>query len=195
MCPESAPALGRAVMLLMFGLPAVLCFIGGLVMLAKLLRTPRRPLEAMASIVGMLDGTGAFTNFSPQARKERDALPLVVRRHRVLDASGVPLSLSRLSARSSSHSLGLEVDLCELAWPEGTLPEQRFVPDRWLTTELSGGQIELDSLPTGPREEQRDGLVRWTFTGAEIDAGDAEQHFRQVAAALGVGGAKAGPYR
>jgi hypothetical protein len=43
----------------------------------------------------------------------------------------------------------------------------------------------LSSSGVGPREERRRDVVRWTFTGEEIDSGAVESHFRTVATALG----------
>jgi len=103
---------------------------------------------------------------------------------RLATAGGAPLTVSRVSATSSSHAVKLEADLCSVAWPEGASPSACLVPDRWLTVELSGSGSDLAKLPPGPREERRGDVVRWTFTGEEIDAGDVESHFLTVATAL-----------
>ena len=86
---------------------------------------------------------------------------------------------------------------CTRSVPGPTIAEARFVPDRWLTADLSSDEAILAKLPTGPREDRHEGVVRWTFTGPEIDAGDVEEHFRKVAAALGVVEApvRGDPYR
>lgn len=67
-----------------------------------------------------------------------------------------------------------------------------FVPDRWLTVDLEGPEAELAKLPRGPREDRRPGVVRWTFTGDELDAGKAAECFHRAAAAWR---ASASPYR
>jgi hypothetical protein len=153
-------------------------------------------MGGMAAIVEILRGTGAFTTLSQTPRKDRDGLPVVVGANGLLDARAAPLSIGRLAARSSSHAVALEADLWRLAWPQGASAEARFVPDRWLTANLTGSETALARLPSGPREERRPGLVRWTFTGAEVDAGQAKHHFRSVAAALsGAPDAPSSPYR
>ena len=103
---------------------------------------------------------------------------------RRLGEAQAPLSVSPLTATSSSHAVKLEAELCRVAWPEGTQSQMCLVPDRWLTVDLSGAGSDLAKLPPGPREERRGDVVRWTFTGEEIDAGDVESHFLTVATAL-----------
>jgi hypothetical protein len=179
-------------MLLVCGLPVVVLALVALVMLAGLARRGRGPLEGMDVIREALRCAGAFGRPSLSARKERDGLPVVFRSGFDLRAGAAPLSVSRLGARSSSVGLILEADLCSLSWPEGVAPEARFVPDRWLTVDLRGAEAVLAKLPPGPREERRPGLLRWTFTGPEIDAGHVADHLRAVA---GDRASAASPYR
>jgi len=172
-----------------FALPAVLT-------LRRMLRAPRRPIEGMDAIVRTLRGTRVFSAFKMTPRKERDGLPVPVNAGGRLEVGKAPLTLSRVIATSPDHSLSLEADLCRVDWPAETSPHMRFVPDRWLTTELSGDPADLARLPQGPREERRqspregrtDVVVRWTFTGQELDHGAVERQFRMVATGMGLGG-------
>lgn len=178
--------------LLVPGLPALVFALIAVIELVRLLRAPRTPLGEMAAVEEMLRGSGTFTTFAKTPRKDRDGLPVVVRTGEYLMDAAAPLSLCRLSARSSSHEVALDADLCRVTWPEGLLPDQRFLPDRWLTVDLSGSEADLAKLPEGPREDRAAGVVRWSWTGEDLDAGDAAEHFQKVAEALGAGGS---PYR
>ncbi len=189
---SASTALAHGVALSVLGLPALVLSIVGVVMLVRHVLEPRKPLPGVAPVVELLRSSGAFTAFETTPRKCRDGLPLPARTDGYLQDGAAPLSVSRLSATSSSHGIKLDADLCELAWPDGVLAEARFVPNRWLTVDLKGSEAELAELPQGPREERRPGVVRWTFTGEEFDAGDAAECFHRVAAALS---AFASPYR
>lgn len=160
--------------------------------LRRLLRVPRKPLEGMNAIAQALRDTRAFTEVTMPAHMERTGLPLVVQVDGRLDEAKAPLCVSPLTATSSSHAVKLEAELCRVSWPEGASPDACLVPDRWLTCELSGAGADLTRLPPGPREERRRDVVRWTFTGEEIDSGAVQSHFHLVATVLG-GGAR--PYR
>ena len=183
-----AGAIGVA---LICGVPSLVLSIVGLVKLIRLLRVPRLPLEGMTEIEAMLRGTHAFSKVKLGARNDREGLPVVVRDGKLLATGAARLSLGRLLASSSAHSIVLEADLCQMTYPEGAAPESQLVPDRWLIVELSGGESELAKLPHGPREERRDGIVRWTFRGDELEAGEVEDCFRKFASAVSA----AGPYR
>ena len=152
--------------------------------LRKLLGGPHKPLEGMNVIAQALRNTRAFTEVTMPAHMVRSGLPLVVRVDGRLDEAKAPLSVSPLTATSSSHAVKLEAELCRVSWPEGASPDACLVPDRWLTCELSGAAADLARLPPGPREERRGDVVRWTFTGEEIDSGAVESQFLTVAAAL-----------
>jgi hypothetical protein len=166
------------------GLPILICSLVSITYLRRVLRVPRQPLEGADAIARTLRGTRAFSEVTVTARKDRDGLPLVVQNEGRLAEAKATLSVNRLTATSSSHAVKLEADLCRMNWPEGTSPQTRLVPDRWLTVELSGAGSDLAKLPTGPREERRHDVVRWTFTGKEIDSGAVESHFLTVASAL-----------
>jgi hypothetical protein len=165
------------IMFIAFSLPTIFG-------LRKLLRVPRKPLEGMNAIAQALRDTRAFTEVTMPAHMERSGLPLVVRVDGRLDEAKAPLSVSPLTATSSSHAVKLEAELCRVSWPEGASPDACLVPERWLTCELSGAGADLTRLPTGPREERRGAVVRWTFTGEEIDSGAVQSHFLTVAGAL-----------
>ncbi len=174
---------------LMFGIPGLALTILGITALRRLLLRPRKPLEGMDAVALTLRGTRAFSEVTLTPKKVRDGLALVVRQHGYLDEVRAPLSVGRLSASSSTHPVKVEADLCRIDRPEGSSAEAKLVPDHWLTVELSGAQAELRKLPPGPREERRREVVRWTFTGEEIDAGDVESLFLRVTSALRAGGA------
>jgi hypothetical protein len=146
----------------------------------------------MDAIAQALRDTRAFSEVTMPAHMERTGLPLVVQVDGRLDEAKAPLCVSPLTATSSSHAVKLEAELCRVSWPEGASPDACLVPDRWLTCELSGAGADLTRLPPGPREERRRDVVRWTFTGEEIDSGAVQSHFLLVATALG-GGDR--PYR
>ena len=99
-------------------------------------------------------------NTETKAQKVRDGLPLVVRTSGFLDEGSAPLAISRVSASSSSHSLRLSADLCEVRWPEGTPPDARILPDRWLTVDFTGPGEELAKLPDNPRAAYNTETVR-----------------------------------
>ncbi len=181
--PDAVPVF-RGLVALICGFPILICSFVSITYLRRVLRIPRQPLEGVDAVAETLRGTRAFSEVTTTVRKDRAGLPLVVVNQGRLAEAKAPLSVSRLSATSSSHSVKLEADLCRMAWPEGASPETRLVPDRWLTTELSGAGSDLAKLPTGPREDRRSDVVRWTFTGAEIDSGAVESHFLSVASAL-----------
>ena len=193
----TAPELAMGIVVCaVLGLITLLVALPAVLTLRRMLRGPPRPLEGMDAIAQSLRGTRVFSTFKMTARKERDGLPVPVNTSGRLEVGKAPLTLSRLTATSPDHSLTLEADLCRVDWPAGTSPDMRFVPDRWLTTELSGNAADLARLPQGPREERRqspregrsDVVVRWTFTGQELDDGTAERQFRMVATAMGLGG-------
>jgi hypothetical protein len=181
--PDGVPVF-RGLVALVLGLPIFICSLVSITYLRRVLRIPRQPLEGVDAVAQTLRGTRAFSEVAVTVRKDRDGLPLVVQNQGRLAEAKAPLSISRLTATSSSHAVKLEADLCRMAWPEGASPNTRLVPDRWLTTELSGAGSDLAKLPPGPREERRHDVVRWTFTGEEIDSGAVESHFLTVASAL-----------
>jgi hypothetical protein len=182
----------RILISMVLGLPILICSIVGLTYLRRWLRLPRQPPEGMDAVVQSLSGTRAFSEVTKPEHKFRDGLPLVIRKEGRLDEARAPLSVSRFLATSTSHALKLEADLCQVRWPEGASPGACLVPGRWLTVELSGSGSDLAKLPRGPREERRDDVVRWTFTGEEIDSGAVEAHFLTVANAMS---SDAGLYR
>jgi len=189
---SASSAMAHGVALSVLGLPALVLSIVGVVMLVRHVLAPRKPLPGVQSVVDLLRSSGAFDAFKTTPRKCRDGLPVPARPEGYVQDGAAPLSVSRLSASSSTHGIKLDADLCELAWPDGVLAEAQFVPDRWLTVDLEGPEAELAKLPRGPREDRRPGVVRWTFTGDELDAGKAAECFHRAAATWS---ASANPYR
>lgn len=185
-------AAARTVAMAISGLPALAFSAIGLGSLVSLLRVPRRPLNGMAAVVESMRATSAFSTFALTPLKRREGLPVPVRSGGHLQEGSAPLSLSRLTATSPAHEIALEADLCRIAWPEGVLAGTRFVPERWLTVDLTGNDSDLARLPEGPREERAPGVVRWTFTGAELDDATFADQIQKLAAALAPSGS---PYR
>lgn len=183
-------ALGAAVY--MTGLVVLVMAIIGLVALVRRARQPKSPVEGMEAVAESLRAVGAFDAVELARAKKRLGLPVVQREGRFLSEGAAPLLVSRLSASSASHAVTLEADICRVQWPEGISKECRFLPDWWLTVELAGSEAELNNLPTGAREDRRDGRVRWLLTGEEVDAGRAGDLFQSLASALT---APSGPYR
>jgi hypothetical protein len=175
-----------------FGFIAFVFFSVGLGVLLSQLVTSKKPIEGMKEILEVFRSTGTFETFAFLPMKRREGLPVVVRSSGILDESRAPLWLSRVEASSASHPIRLEADLCHVQWPDGVLPEARFIPDRWLTVDFMGPQAELAKLPMGQRGERSRDVVRWIFTGREIEAGEVKDLFQRMAAAIGASG---GPYR
>lgn len=165
---------------------------GVLVALIRHARRPRDPLDRARSLVGTLRASGAFDAFDLSAAKVRDGLPVVVRSGGRRGEGRAPLAISRVTASSSRHGVTLSADVCEVSWPDGVDEGARFLPDWWLTIDLTGPVEELAALPAQLRAQRRDDTVRWLFTGDEVDGGEPEQLFRAAAASLSV---TESPYR
>lgn len=126
--PEAVPFL-RGFIAVVCGFPILIGSFVSITYLRRVLRIPRQPLEGVDAVAQTLRGTGAFSEVTTTIRKDRDGLPLVVVNQNRLAEAKAPLSVSRLSATSSSHAVKLEADLCRMTWPEATSPQTRLVPD------------------------------------------------------------------
>lgn len=131
-------------------------------------RRPREPVDGMDAVVETFRATGMFDTFELTAAKVRDGLPVVVQGS-YLDEGRAPLTLSRVTATSSKHNVTLDADLCLVRWPDRIASEARFLPDRWLTMDLTGPPEELAKIPSFHRSDQWEDQVRWLFSGRDLD--------------------------